>query len=641
MRTRCSRKRAASYDEVIESDDSSNNSNIEEDKNGDTSNKKPKHYAPTGSICEVHNLYQTKPDENGRTSWTKKVPSNLTSPAENSESGQYALVVRNVKCYDGRRNLRLFSIVIQSDNLKQFLAGVFDGYPGLTMTLERVEFKPPFKPFVHRWEAFCTSREKVTDPTTRAHVDLLYRILEEELRDVISRKRDLILNGVITHDLLWTIFEPGQVVFAVRAGYERAFSFSSGEHHCQSGEFRVNARCVDWDGERFGFRPSNFAIPEFGGTLPIASLPVFPLGYHGQEEAVRKRLVERGALWEAHKGYHYKQYEGVSIGSFMGQEIKFNIKGRVIIDTEAFNTFNPDESVGVSSPLCKALDDDKRLLATPMVRGYSLKDKKWLEFYLDGVRDIVWDSRAFDSLVLPQGQQNLKQLILAFAKAQSKQLDVFDDVVQGKGRGIIMQLSGPPGVGKTLTAESVAEVMKVPLYVLSAGDLGTTASHVEDAMKDILRMVPKWGAVLLLDEADVFMEARNSTDLARNELVSIFLRLLEYYEGILFLTTNRADHIDPAFESRIHVSVRYPDLDTAARRQIWTQFLGTTPGFSSEQLESMAAVPLNGRQIKNVLKTAHLLAREQESELTYEHVGVVLNLRASNAPTNGVQNGVH
>lgn len=93
-----------------------------------------------------------------------------------------------------------------------------------------------------------------------------------------------------------------------------------------------------------------------------------------------------------------------------------------------------------------------------------------------------------------------------------------------------MLLSGPPGVGKTLTAESVAEVMRVPLYVLSAGDLGTRASTVEENLKDILRIVPKWGAVLLLDEADVFMEARNSTDLARNELVSIFLRMLEYYE---------------------------------------------------------------------------------------------------------------
>lgn len=135
--------------------------------------------------------------------------------------------------------------------------------------------------------------------------------------------------------------------------------------------------------------------------------------------------------------------------------------------------------------------------------------------------------------MLPPAQQDLKKLILSFTKARSKKLGVFDDVVQGKGRGIITLLSGPPGVGKTLTAESVAEALKVPLYVLSAGDLGTSAVTVEEKLKDVLAIVPKWGAVLLLDEADVFMEARNTTDLARNELVSIFLRLLEYYEVCL------------------------------------------------------------------------------------------------------------
>lgn len=189
-----------------------------------------------------------------------------------------------------------------------------------------------------------------------------------------------------------------------------------------------------------------------------------------------------------------------------------------------------NEAVSLSSRASGTLSDDERLVSTPILRGYSLNSKRWLEFYVDGVKDIVWNSRAFESLVLPPAQQNLKKLILGFAKARSKNLGDFDDVVQGKGRGIITLLGGPPGVGKTLTAESVAEALKVPLYVLSAGDLGTNAVGVEEKLKDVLEIVPKWGAVLLLDEADVFMETRNTADLARNELVSIFLRLLEYYE---------------------------------------------------------------------------------------------------------------
>lgn len=256
-------------------------------------------------------------------------------------------------------------------------------------------------------------------------------------------------------------------------------------------------------------------------------------------------------------------------------------------------------------------------------------------FYLDCSSDIKWNTDAFDSLVLPKEQENLKDLILAFAKAQSKSLDSFDDVIQGKGRGIIMQLSGPPGVGKTMTAESVAEVMQVPLYTMSAGDLGSNADDVERKLKNILRMIPKWGAVLLLDEADVFMEARTTTDLQRNELVSIFLRMLEYYEGILFLTTNRAEEIDPAFESRIHVSLTYKELDTNSRRHVWNQFLSRsvkTETFSDDQLDSLAAVQLNGRQIKNMIKTAGLLAWSQNSDLNYEHVKTVLGLRKATSP---------
>ncbi|KAE8371149.1 P-loop containing nucleoside triphosphate hydrolase protein [Aspergillus bertholletiae] len=593
-------------------------------------NAEPVEYAPAGSICEVHNLYESQPDKKGRTTWTKEYPDDLVLPAENTESGQYALLIRNVKCYDGRKPLLIHSVVVQSGLLKKFLEGVFKGYPGLTLTLERVEFKPPFGPFVHRWEDFSKARDEVEDPATKSVVDLLYKILEEELRETITRKKDLILNGVVTHDLLWAMFEPGFEFYSIDDTHERVFKLVSSSYGCD-GSCSVSVRYIDYDGHSFGYRNQSQTIRPFQGTRPITALPVFPLKFHPKADTVRRDLVARGKMWEETCGYHYKQYEGPGFTSFMGQKIQLNVKSRIIIDGEAFNTFNPNDTIRVGAAF-KTLSDETRLFATPVLRGYSLKDKKWLEFCLSGVRDIVWDSRAFDSLVLPAEQHRLKSLILAIAKAQSKQMDTFDDVVQGKGRGVIMQLSGPPGVGKTLTAESVAEVMRVPLYVLSAGDLGTSAQNVEKSLKDILRMVPKWGAVLLLDEADVFMETRNSTDLGRNELVSIFLRLLEYYEGILFLTTNRAESIDPAFESRIHVSVRYPDLDAKSRRQIWAQFLRANGGFSPEQLDYLAQVKLNGRQIKNVLKTAHLLAREQNHEIGFDDVRTVLDLRTSGNP---------
>jgi hypothetical protein len=502
------------------------------------------------------------------------MPDYAEDPAEDPESRQYALVVRNTKCYNGTKSLELHSIVVQSEPLKKFLADVFMGYPGLTLALARVEFHANFKPFIHRWKQFTDAKDADgLDETTKAYVDLLYTVLEEELRDVISQKNDLIANGVITYNILYAIFEPDEPIYSVIGGRQRAFIFQKGSHDPRSRSFAITGKFIDYDGKAFGFTDNGFSIPAFEGTTPITSLSVFPLKYHSHHAMIRGELIARGALWEQHKGYQYKQYEGVANGYYYEKETKFNVKGRIVIDTEAYSTFNPDvapifasntanysswhddpygddmqqhaahgnrlysrnrralnEQIPLTSTISDTLTDEQRLITTPIVRGYSLSNKQWLEFYLDGVKDIVWNSKAFDSLVLPHAQQDLKQLILAFANAQSKKHKAFDDVVQGKGRGIIMLLSGPPGVGKTLTAESVAEVLKVPLYVLSAGDLGTHAHTLENKLKDILSIVPKWGAVLLLDEADVFMEERSSSDLHRNELVSIFLRLLEYYE---------------------------------------------------------------------------------------------------------------
>ena len=116
--------------------------------------------------------------------------------------------------------------------------------------------------------------------------------------------------------------------------------------------------------------------------------------------------------------------------------------------------------------------------------------------------------------------------------------------------------------------------MRAPLYMMSAGDLGLSSAEVESSLSNVLEMATKWNAILLLDEADVFLEQRSSNDLERNKLVSIFLRILEYYEGVLFLTTNRVDNIDAAFQSRIHISMQYDELSLSARKQVWSNFLG-------------------------------------------------------------------
>ena len=97
-----------------------------------------------------------------------------------------------------------------------------------------------------------------------------------------------------------------------------------------------------------------------------------------------------------------------------------------------------------------------------------------------------------------------------------------------------------------MTAEGISELLKCPLYMASAGELGTDSRYLEVELQKILDICHAWGAILLLDEADVFLEKRNMHDIHRNALVSIFLRQLEYFQGILFLTTNRVEVSLPA-----------------------------------------------------------------------------------------------
>lgn len=132
-----------------------------------------------------------------------------------------------------------------------------------------------------------------------------------------------------------------------------------------------------------------------------------------------------------------------------------------------------------------------------------------------------------------------------------------------------MLLHGAPGVGKTSTAECIAEEYRKPLFPVTCGDLGLTAAEVERELQEKFHLAELWDCVLLLDEADVFLAERTRHDLQRNSLVSVFLRVMEYFTGILFLTTNRVGTFDEAFKSRIHLSLYYPPLEWPQSKSIW------------------------------------------------------------------------
>ncbi|OJD23500.1 hypothetical protein ACJ73_05149 [Blastomyces percursus] len=199
-----------------------------------------------------------------------------------------------------------------------------------------------------------------------------------------------------------------------------------------------------------------------------------------------------------------------------------------------------------------------------------------------------------------------------------------DDVIAGKGQGLNILLSGPPGTGKTLTAEADAvgpsSISKLRTWELWPVSLARTSKESS-----------KWQSnVILLDEADVFMSERHPNDIARNELVSIFLREIEYYRGIIFLTTNLYETIDTAFRSRLNLHLLFTPLTPETREVVWRKFLERMPAMAprpaeagteaeaggeqevrsamkeitDEDLKELSMWQLNGREIKNAAKMA-------------------------------------
>jgi len=261
----------------------------------------------------------------------------------------------------------------------------------------------------------------------------------------------------------------------------------------------------------------------------------------------------------------------------------------------------------------------------------NLKKKKWLDLQVDRIGEIVWKKEAFESLLV---DRKLKRLIHALV---SNQLEVENstDLITGKGNGLILLPHGGPGTGKTLTAERVAEIAEKPLDPVNCIDIGTEPEAVESYLELVFALGKTWDCVVLLDEADVFLEQRSLEDLKRNALVSAFLRVLEYHNGILILTSNRVGTFDEAFKSRIQLAIHYANLSLFQRTQVWGNFIRRLEKLGEENVdfddlrdnvEGLAKNQMNGRQIRNAITIARQDAKWEGKTIDYKLLQDIIDI---------------
>lgn len=430
-------------------------------------------------------------------------------------------------------------------------------------------------------------------------------------------------------------------------------------HHRGGGSTpaHVTIRCKWWEmGEVRSFTTSWYARDVIGKT--VAELLAAEKVYHETPEMValyeenEKKFME----WRTQLG---EQFVGDGLfqekGAGRWDRHTANLKGtRLIVDDRCAGISNEN----VTSLFLAAEDSDdwdegaeeeakevavreeeidlaekySRVPLAHFIWVFSLGSYKSGWVHLDSIKPYIYRPELREKLILSPEHAELIDTL-------TSEMDVLqEDIISGKSGGTAILCQGVAGTGKTLTAEIYSEVMKKPLYRVHSGQLGTNSSDVEEGLKVALDNAAKWKCPMLIDECDVFISKRGD-DMEKNAVVGVFLRLLEYYPGLLFLTTNRTDEVDDAIRSRCIAEIEYNLPDEPERVKLWLT-LGGVYGLDVVKGKGMAeklakAFVCSGRDIKGLIKLvtkfSHKHGRDPKLE-DFKRLAVFKKLHGPSTP---------
>lgn len=488
----------------------------------------------------------------------------------------------------------------------------------------------------------------------RSMIEAIIAYVETSYGPEYAEASELMSRGKITHHHLDKLFRPNQLITSDicwnNASKGKAVAVLETWPHMEGKKLLLNAWHWEYNGWQCYRKIRTWAlgapVEDMNEPFDIVKFPWHPVTYISEEDIklIRKRGEMFWSLLEPKFVFcHNKNYT---------QGFSCVRPGRYMIDFDMHLELHGAQETHPNDRWNKKTDpwrlelypnakptEDEFLMMPATVPGYDFLEKEWVRLPVSNIEPIQWNKQPFEDLVLAEDVKHLvKALVTVRAstiktkRQQNKEFGSEFDIISGKGNGLIMLFHGGPGTGKTLTAESVAEMAEMPLYPITCGDIGTEPEKVEEYLRTVFMLGKRWNCVLLLDEADVFLEERALTDLQRNSLVSVFLRMLEYYEGILILTSNRVGTFDEAFRSRIHIALHYEDLKPRARKQIWINLLsrldGTDEGKNVDEIkdrvDELARHNLNGREIRNTLAIARQLASYEGVEMTWQHLELAI-----------------
>lgn len=484
----------------------------------------------------------------------------------------------------------------------------------------------------------------------------------------------------VKYEKLWLLMRPGTRVYVQQSAFKESYQNRGfGSHHeddtlgedkersalivssCSYKEkdtevlydynsidrFEAELWSIRYDGTSFQRVLRKAIVPRFEGSRAIKTLQAIPSDIHDKFDGgeLRRRLKKRGQKYLSvlREPAAHREYDNP----------RSDYSGQIIVDPEAYMQHSEAHETRHQDPITPIADggggkkfrglteftpsnsetfsriNDVYVLLPRRIEGLGLKTKRWMAFEIDNISDrapVPSPNQLENELVLISDAD--KESLRTVLPKGEKFVSVTSDFVHGKGEGKIFLLYGPPGTGKTLTVECVANDTRRPLLSLTAQDVGlTTTTNAEMNLRRWFTLAAKWDAILLIDEADLFLEQRREGSLDRNRLSTVFLRTMEYYEGVLFLTTNRAGHIDDSFISRITCPIAYHPLSPETKSKIVKKFVRRYEETGTIEVQPRAesylieqSTELNGRQLRNILQNAVTLAEvQQRSERRSAH----------------------
>lgn len=247
---------------------------------------------------------------------------------------------------------------------------------------------------------------------------------------------------------------------------------------------------------------------------------------------------------------------------------------------------------------------------------------------LAGLATKIEPNYRWEQLVLPGDKLELMRELCGQLKYRYR---VFEEWGFGKrlshGKGLSALFTGPPGTGKTMSAEVIARELGLDMYKVElSAVVSKYIGETEKNLSKIFKEAESSNAILFFDEADALFgkrtEVADAHDRYANIETSYLLQKMEEFEGVVILASNLRENMDEAFVRRLRFIVDFPFPDEADRLRIWqTHFPAQAP--LSEDVDFVLLsrqLQVAGGNIKNIVLNAAFLAAADESNISMSHI---------------------